>query len=107
MNPNIFPLTLREQKKNENNKIAAVSADGRPNEKQSTVQNPAEKAAAAPQSSQNNSPAQTDSAADEFGTGSSRSVETMPTVMLDGGSGSFLGDIINMAKFTRNLYKKK
>lgn len=33
-------------------------------------------------------------------------VEDMPTVMLNG-SGSFLGDMINMAKYTRNFYKKK
>lgn len=45
--------------------------------------------------------------ADQFGSGSSQKVESMPTVMLEGGNGSFLGDIINMAKFTRNLYKKK
>lgn len=32
-------------------------------------------------------------------------VEDMPTVMLSGGS--FLGDMINMAKYTRNFYKKK
>lgn len=45
--------------------------------------------------------------ASKFGTGSSETVEGLPTVMLDGGTGSFIGDIINMAKYTRNLYKKK
>lgn len=33
-------------------------------------------------------------------------VEDMPTVMLDA-SGSLLGDMINMVKYTRKLYKKK
>lgn len=33
-------------------------------------------------------------------------VEDMPTVMLDA-KGSFLGDMINMVKYTRTLYKKK
>lgn len=35
------------------------------------------------------------------------SVESMPTIMLKGGKGSFLEDMLNMAKYTRTLYKKK
>lgn len=35
-----------------------------------------------------------------------RPVEDLPTVMLEG-NGSFLGDMINMVKYTRTLYKKK
>ncbi len=35
------------------------------------------------------------------------SIESMPTIMLKGGKGSFLEDMLNMAKYTRTLYKKK
>lgn len=35
-----------------------------------------------------------------------RPVEDMPSVMLDG-NGSFLGDMLNIVKYTRKLYKKK
>lgn len=82
-----FDFSDKEQKKNELTETDPVSpADGE--EKKSQTKN-------------------TSDTASKFGTNSSETVEGLPTVMLDGGNGSFLGDIINMAKFTRNLYKKK
>ncbi len=35
-----------------------------------------------------------------------REVENMPTVMISGGKGRFLDDMINMAKYTKNFIKK-
>lgn len=66
-----------------------------------------EKTSVSPAADSKQIPEQTTETASKFGTNSSETVEGLPTVMLDGGSGSFFGDIINMAKYTRNLYKKK
>lgn len=90
---------IRIQKKNEPDKYAAA-------ENAPQTENPQQRGLQAENSA--NPAAQNEkSLTEEFGTGSSQKVEGMPTVMLEGGKGSFLGDIISMAKFTRNLYKKK
>lgn len=83
--------------------------------KNDSAENTADAAAAAPAQTSGQTSARISAAApaapgetaSKFGTGSSETVEGLPTVMLDGGTGSFIGDIINMAKYTRNLYKKK
>lgn len=92
--------------------------------KKSTADTQANKTQAAPNAEQNNDPkgllaalsmslaAENDNSpedtepADDNNTMELRPVEDMPTEMLDG-NGSFLGDVINMVKYTRNLYKKK
>lgn len=98
--PKMFSFDFdKDSKKNEPDKYAAA-------ENAPQTENPQQRGLQAENSA--NPAAQNEkSLAEEFGTGSSQKVEGMPTVMLEGGKGSFLGDIISMAKFTRNLYKKK
>lgn len=87
---------------------SASSSAGRPASNQSAQSSPNSKTSSQAEGKAQASTGKSQSANGEKTQGEPqlREVEHMPTVMISGGKGRFLDDMINMAKYTKNFIKK-